>query len=190
MLGMCLLPMYPHVSTATGHTPPCSMIWHTHPEARPLGPFYPGRSAPGFLGHLSSVRLRRRMREHIHHRKVAPQQHCHDVPASRNHAVLAAMGRALPSGFLCPLKCPSSRKASSESSPDRLRSTSSRLTSRAATDDWQAAQIISNVHPETSAAVPRCWPETILLGKMSTPKGALLPRRIVSYKYLSVQLHS
>ena len=29
-----------------------------------------------------------------------------------------------------------------------------------------------------------------LLGKAPTPKGALLPQRIVSYKYLSVQLHS
>ena len=30
----------------------------------------------------------------------------------------------------------------------------------------------------------------MLLGKAPTPKGALLPQRIVSYKYLSVQLHS
>ena len=29
-----------------------------------------------------------------------------------------------------------------------------------------------------------------MLGKAPTPKGALLPQRIVSYKYLSVQLHS
>ena len=29
-----------------------------------------------------------------------------------------------------------------------------------------------------------------VLGKAPTPKGALLPQRIVSYKYLSVQLHS
>ena len=29
-----------------------------------------------------------------------------------------------------------------------------------------------------------------VLGKAPTPKGAFLPQRIVSYKYLSVQLHS
>ena len=34
------------------------------------------------------------------------------------------------------------------------------------------------------------WATVYLLGKAPTPKGALLPQRIVSYKYLSVQLHS
>ena len=42
----------------------------------------------------------------------------------------------------------------------------------------------------TAAALVRCSVCCELLGKAPTPKGALLPQRIVSYMYLSVQLHS
>ena len=58
------------------------------------------------------------------------------TPAKRYHASLIAMGCTPPPGFSSPIKSPSSRKASRGSSPDRMRLTSSSVTSRAASDDW------------------------------------------------------
>ena len=77
------------------HKPECSMIRNIVPEPRPLGPFSPRRSPPSCLGSLSSVRLRRRVRNHdIHCRKPKLRQHRHDVaPAlAFDHALLAGHG--------------------------------------------------------------------------------------------------
>ena len=74
------------------HKPECSMIRNILPEPRLLGPFSPRRSPSSCLGSLSSVRLRRRVRNHdIHCRKLKPRQHRHDVaPAlAFDHALLA-----------------------------------------------------------------------------------------------------
>ena len=48
----------------------------------------------------------------------------------------------------------------------------------------------ARVHRLYRACVDALAQRAALLGKAPTPKGALLPQRIVSYKYLSVQLHS
>ena len=76
-------------------------------------------------------------------------------PAKRYHVSLLAMGRTPPPGFSSQSKNPSSSKASRGRSRDNIRLTSSMVTLRAASEDWQAAQIMSNVHPDRSAAVPR-----------------------------------
>ena len=71
------------------------MIWHTLPEPRPLGIFSPCRSPPSFLGSLSSVRLRRCMRNHAHHcRKLELRQNRHDgTPAlAFDPALLSGQG--------------------------------------------------------------------------------------------------
>ena len=68
---------------------------HLLPEPRPLGLHSPRRSPPSCLGSLTSVRLRRRMRNHdIHCRKLKPRQHRHDVATALalNHALLAGQG--------------------------------------------------------------------------------------------------
>ena len=71
------------------------MIWPILPESCPLGLLSPRRSPPSLRGSLSSVRIRRRMRNNdIHCRKREPLQHRHDVaPAlAFNHALLAGQG--------------------------------------------------------------------------------------------------
>ena len=68
---------------------------HILPEPRPLGLHSPRRSPPSCLGSLTSVRLRRRMRNHdIHCRKLKPRQNRHDVaPALRfDRALFAGQG--------------------------------------------------------------------------------------------------
>ena len=94
------LPMYPPAClNRKRHRPECSMIRNILPEPRPLGPFSPRRSLPSCLGSLSSVRLRRRVRNHgIHCRNLKPRQHRHDVaPAlAFDHALQA------PQMYTCP----------------------------------------------------------------------------------------
>ena len=71
------------------------MIRSILPEPRPLGPFSPRRSPPSCLGSLSSVRLRRRVRNHaIYCRKLKQRQHRHDVASALAfaHALLAGQG--------------------------------------------------------------------------------------------------
>ena len=71
------------------------MIRHILTEPRPLGRFSPRRSPPSCLGSLSSVRLRRCMRNHdIHCRKLEPRQHRHSVGPvlAFDHALLAGQG--------------------------------------------------------------------------------------------------
>ena len=81
--------------------------------------------------------------------------------AKRYHVSLMAMGCAPSPGFSSPIKSPSSRQASRGSSRDKMRMTSSRVPSRTTSEDWQAAQIISNVHPDGPATVPRWYADTI-----------------------------
>ena len=82
------------------------------------------------------------------------------TPAKRYHVSLIVVGSTPPPGFSSPIKRPSCREASRGSSPDRMRLMSSRVMSRAASDDWQAAQIIS-VQPDGPAAAPRWWADPV-----------------------------
>ena len=86
-----------HIQSQRAFGPWWTLSYNRHilPEPRPLGLFSPRRSPPSCLGSLSSLRLRRCVRNHdIHCRKLGPRQHRHDVaPAlAFNYALLAGQG--------------------------------------------------------------------------------------------------
>ena len=83
------------------------------------------------------------------------------TPSKQYPVSLIAMGHTPLPGFSSLIKSPSSRKASRGTSAARMILTSSRVTSRAVSDDWRAAQIISNFHPDGPAAVPWWWADTV-----------------------------
>ena len=95
------------------------------------------------------------------------------TPAKRYHVSLIAMGRTPPPGFSSPIKSPSRRKASRGSSPDRMRLSSSRVTSRADV----TPQCTSRPQPPPTQAPPLPPQLPPLLSTLRPLQGPLLKRQ-------------